>query len=152
MINTNYHHLTPWALLLCLALASYPLWQQQARLKTQLNVSQAEVNQTAQLSQRYLAAVGPKNTPQQRFKQLRNAGRWLVTSAQQQGLKVAVQENTTANQTKRIQVDVTEAHFNQLIQWLQMTEISSNLVVTQSLLTAHKNAGNVLGTVTFEIN
>jgi type II secretory pathway component PulM len=152
MINANYRHLTPWALLLCLALASYPLWQQQAHLKIQLNVSQHEAEQIAQLSQRYLAIVGPSNALQQRFKQLGNAGRWLVTSAQQQGLKVSLQANNNANQTKRIQLAFAEAHFNQLIQWVQTTETSSNLVVTQSLLTAHKNAGKVAGTITFEMN
>jgi type II secretory pathway component PulM len=152
MIITNLRNLTPWALLFCLALASYPLLQQQAHLKKQLQTSQHEAGKIAALSQRYLAMLGPGNGLQKRFKQSSSAGDWLVASAQQQGLKLSLQGNTKTNQTKVIQLGFAEAHFNQLIQWVQMTENSTNLVVTQSLLTAHKNAGNVIGTVTFEIN
>ena len=152
MTKANIRHFIPWVLLLCLALAGYQFWQQKIQIEAQLKAGQQHTDQIAVLSQRYLVIFGNDGAQQQSFKEHRSAEAWLLTSAKQQGLNMTLNSANISDQVRPIELNFDEVHFNQLIRWIHTTQASSNLVVTQSQLSAHTKPGFVSGFITFEIN
>ena len=132
-------------LIVCLGLGAWVLWQEQALWSKKLVASQQELQQISALSLKY-EALGGLSTAKQSFSNINQAAEWLMSSGKQQG--VAVQINIIEGQ--QLQANIKQAHFNRVMQWLQL-QSETNLALVSNQLTAGE-AGIVSGFMIFKVH
>lgn len=144
--HTGVRTVLPLVLLAGLALTAFSLWQQQGPLSKTLYASQQELAQISVLSQEYKALGGLSATKQQ-FNHIDQALQWLIISSKQQGIEVQITPLDSEQPQLRIRID--RAHFNRLMQWLQLQN-DTNLVLVSSQLSAEET-GMASGLMLFEV-
>ena len=154
-LNTpsNLRLALPWALLICLGIAAFQLWQDQFALQKTLTSSQQELTQITALSLEYQSLGGTTKTDRQRFTEVSQAIVWLTNSSKRQGIGTKISEVEGDQKTQllgsQIDVIVKQAHFNRLIQWMQQQE-TTNLALISSQFAA-ADSGKVTGFIRFEV-
>lgn len=146
---SNLRLALPWALLVCLGVVAFQLWQEQLSLQKTLISNQQELAQITALSAQYQNLGGATRADQQRFTDVIQAIAWLTNSSKQQGIETNASVIEGEQQGRQIEVSFKQAHFNRLMQWLQQHD-TTNLSIASSQFEA-ADVGKVTGFIRFEV-